>query len=195
MVYTFILFRFFFRTSGRYRETFEHLQLWNQFKSLVAHFGTKTIPPRLINKMSKNSEQTKITHNQDSENQDEPEATNYNESDSSSDFETSRKRKLRRKSCRNVSFHYQALPMQIVGDNSVIIPDTPSSTRDITLNSAHIIEDSSDSEYHISNDTSNDEPANKSITFAARALVKTDLEFIRKERKRKKRPNRSIYKD
>lgn len=145
--------------------------------------------------MSKNSEQTKITHNQDSENQDEPEATNYNESDSSSDFETSRKRKLRRKSCRNVSFHYQALPMQIVGDNSVIIPDTPSSTRDITLNSAHIIEDSSDSEYHISNDTSNDEPANKSITFAARALVKTDLEFIRKERKRKKRPNRSIYKD
>ncbi|XP_041631433.1 uncharacterized protein [Drosophila kikkawai] len=145
--------------------------------------------------MSKFSKQTKITHDSDNENQGESVITSNNESDSSSDFETSRKHKLRRKSSRNVSFHYQALPICVVGDNSVKIPDTPSSTRDITLSSAHVIEDSSDSEFHISNDTSNDEPANKSITFAARALEKTDLEFIRKERKRKKRPRKSIFED
>ncbi|XP_044249745.1 uncharacterized protein [Drosophila takahashii] len=143
--------------------------------------------------MSNTDKNCKINDHQDSE---LSSSNSNNTSTSSSDFDTSRKHKLRRRSSRNVSFHYQALPMRIVGDNnSVIIADIPCSSRDITLNSAQIIADSSDSEFHISNDTSNDEPANKSITYAARPIEKPDLEFIRKLRKRKHRPNKTLYKD
>ncbi|XP_043951084.1 uncharacterized protein LOC122819049 [Drosophila biarmipes] len=144
--------------------------------------------------MSKKSKNCKIKDCQDSELSSNNE---NNTSTSSSDLDTSRKRKLRRRSDRNVSFHYQPLPMRVVGDNNsnVIKPVIPCSSRDITLHSAQIIEDSSDSEFHISNDTSNDEPPNKSITFAARPIEKWDLEFIRKLRKRKKRPSKTLYKD
>jgi len=144
--------------------------------------------------MSKRAKNSNTKDCQDSELSSE---NSHNTSTSSSDFDTSRKHKLRRRSIRNVSFHYQALPMRVVGENnnSVIIPDIPSTSRDITLHSAQIIEDSSDSEFHISNDTSNDESPNKSITFAARPIEKPDLEFIRKLRKRKKRPNKTLYKD
>ncbi|XP_041674279.1 uncharacterized protein LOC121530019 [Drosophila eugracilis] len=140
--------------------------------------------------MSKQLKNSNINDYQDTENTQNDDS---NTSTSSSDFEYRRKHKLRRKCDRNVSFHYQALPMRIVGDNSVKIVDIPSSSRDITLNSAQIIEDSSDSEFHISNDTSNDEPANKPITFTARALEKPDLKFIRKLRKRKYKTNKTLY--
>ncbi|XP_043069799.1 uncharacterized protein [Drosophila bipectinata] len=119
----------------------------------------------------------------------------HNESSDSSDIEISRISKLRRSSFRNTTFHYPALPMQSFGHHSSITPEIPSTARDVTLKSAQIIDDSSDSEFHISNESSNDEPAKKSITFTGRPLIKTDLEFIRKQRKRKQTPNKIIYKD
>ncbi|XP_041564360.1 uncharacterized protein LOC121467130 [Drosophila elegans] len=145
--------------------------------------------------MSKKAKNSDVNHCRDSESSEESSNSSNTENSRIRVFKTSRKHKLRRRSSRASSFHYQALPMRIVGDNSVIIPDIPCSSRDITLQSAHIIEDSTDSEFHISNDTSNDEPANKSVTFAARPIEKPDLEFIRKLSKRKKRKSKTLYKD
>jgi len=145
--------------------------------------------------MSKITKNSNKIDNKDSVSGEGSNSGDDNTSTSSSDFETSRKHKLRRKSCRNVSYHYHALPMRVVGENVAALPQTPSSTRDLTLSSAQIIEDSSDSEFHISDDTSNDAPANKSITFTARPLEKYDLEYIRKLRKRKKRPSKTLYVD
>lgn len=135
--------------------------------------------------MSNYNNDTETTHNQSLE--------YYN--NESSDIEISGSRKLRRRSFRNTSFHYPALPMHVVGHHSSIIAEIPSTARDVTFNSAQIISDSSDSEYHISNESSNDEPAKKSITFTGRPLIKTDLDFIRRERKRKQTPKKMIYKD
>ncbi|XP_043064754.1 uncharacterized protein LOC122320671 [Drosophila ficusphila] len=145
--------------------------------------------------MSKKAKNIRKTRGQDFDQSGNSSSCSNNSSSGSGDLKIRRKHKLRRRSGRNVSFCYQALPMRIVGDNSEITPDIPCSSRDITLNSAHIIEDSSDSEFHISNDTSNDEPANQSITFAARPIEKPDLEFIKKLRKPKQRKNKTLYKD
>ncbi|XP_044314001.1 uncharacterized protein LOC123037435 [Drosophila rhopaloa] len=145
--------------------------------------------------MSKKAYKSDVNICRDSESPEKSSNSCVNASSSDSDLETSRKHKLRRKSSRASSFHYKALPMRLVGGNSDKAADIPCSSRDITLKSAHIIEDSSDSEFHMSNDTSNDEPANRSITFSARPIEKPDLVFIRKLRKRKKPKNKTLYKD
>ncbi|XP_039230716.1 uncharacterized protein LOC26535563 [Drosophila yakuba] len=145
--------------------------------------------------MPKSSKKCIKSGSKDSDSEEGSNSGNNNTSTSSSDFETSRKHKLRRRSTQNVSYHYKALPMRVVGESAVTLAQTPSSSRDITLSSAQIIEDSSDSEFHISNDTSSDETANKSLTFTARPIEKYDLEYIRKLRKRRKKPSKTLYID
>ncbi|XP_033240268.1 uncharacterized protein [Drosophila pseudoobscura] len=144
--------------------------------------------------MAENINKSNIIHCKDTEQLNETVNSNSDETSSSGDIENSRYGKLRRRSVRSFSYHYQALPMRVVGDQSASISGYSSSARDITLGPAHIIEDSSESEFHIS-DTSNEEPANKSIKFVGRPLGKTDLDFIKKQYKRKKRPKKKIYKE
>ncbi|XP_032310169.1 uncharacterized protein LOC116655817 [Drosophila ananassae] len=145
--------------------------------------------------MSKYNNDTDTTNNQRLAQPEELLNSSNNDSSDSSDIEISRSSKLRRRSSRNTSFHYPALPMHVVGHNSSIIPEIPSTARDVTLKSAQIIADSSDSEFHISNESSNDEPPKKSITFTGRPLIKTDLDFIRRQRKRRQTQKKVIYKD
>ncbi|XP_041450092.1 uncharacterized protein LOC121404510 [Drosophila obscura] len=158
---------------------------WNQ-----NHSGCGT----LITKMDENINRSECNQPKDTKQLNETVNSNSDETSSSSgDIENSRYGKLRRRSVRSFSYHYQSLPMRVVGDQSASISGYSSSARDVTLSSAHIIDDSSESDLHISTDTSNEEPPNKPIAFVGRSLAKTDLDFIKKQHKRKKRPTKKIY--
>ncbi|XP_034658328.1 uncharacterized protein LOC117895057 [Drosophila subobscura] len=150
----------------------------------------------LITQMAENNNKSECIQPKDTKTPNETVNSSSDETSSSSgDIENSRYGKLRRRSVRSFSYHFQSLPMRVVGDQSAPIAGHPSSARDVTLSSAHIIEDSSESDFHISNDTSNDEPPIKPIAFVGRSLRKTDVNFIKRRNKRKKRTKKKIFKE
>ncbi|XP_043071295.1 uncharacterized protein LOC122322579 [Drosophila grimshawi] len=120
---------------------------------------------------------------------------------SSSETETQRiNHSLRRKTRQRQftqSFSFNPLPLRIVGDGETQpVSNNQISMRDMTLNAPQIIDDSSDidvdAEYHISNESSSDNTAKRSIVFPGRSLEKSDFHVKRTIRRHPRTTNNCV---